>query len=207
MNEELILKYVLQNAVRYNGKANAGAVIGKVLQEDPELKNDINRVKGYIELIVKDVNSMTLKNQEDKLKLLAPELLEVKHEKEVRKIPELKNAKKVVMRFAPNPNGPLSLGHCRQALWNWFFVENYKGSYVLRFDDTDPKVKTPLKDAYEWFKDDLKWLNVKVSKTVIQSSRLKIYYNYAEELLKQGNAYVCNCNQDLFKKLINMREP
>ena len=90
MNEELILKYVLQNAVRYNGKANTGAVIGKVLQEDPELKNDIDRVKGYIELIVKDVNSMTLKNQEEKLKLLAPELLEVKHEKEVRKIPELK---------------------------------------------------------------------------------------------------------------------
>src|SRR3989344_7919294 len=119
MDEQLILKYVLQNAVKYNGKANSAAIIGKVLAEKPEYKADMNRVGSYINTIVKDVNTMPLGQQKEKLKKIAPELLEaveMKHEKEERKIPELVNVKgKVIMRFAPNPNGPMSLGHCRQA--------------------------------------------------------------------------------------------
>jgi len=207
MDEQLILKYVLQNAVKYNGKANAGAIIGKIIAEKPEYRNDMARVGSYINLVVKDVNTMSLGQQKDKLEKLAPELLQIieeKHEREERKIPELKNVKgKVVMRFAPNPNGPMSLGHCRQALWNWFFCQKYKGKYVLRFDDTDPKVKVAMKEAYSWFDPDLKWLGVKPWKRVIQSKRFTIYYRYAQELLKQGNAYVCTCSQEDFKELKN----
>ena len=210
MDEKLILKYVLQNAVKYNGKANAGAIIGKVLAEKPELKNEASRVGSYINLIVKDVNTMTLKQQKEKLKMVAPELLQViemKMGKEERKIPELDNVKgKVVMRFAPNPNGAMSFGHCRQALWNWFFARKYKGQYVLRFDDTDPGKKYPIKEAYKWFQNDLKWLGVKPSKVVIQSKRLKIYYGYIERLLKEGNAYVCTCDVEEFRKLINKQQ-
>ena len=88
MDEGLILKYVLQNAVRYNGKANPGAIIGKVLQEKPELRAEIERVSSYINIIVKDVNTMTLEQQKEKLGMVAPELLqmvEMKHDKEDRK--------------------------------------------------------------------------------------------------------------------------
>ncbi|HLC57845.1 MAG TPA: glutamate--tRNA ligase [Candidatus Nanoarchaeia archaeon] len=207
MDEGLILKYVLQNAVRYNGKANPGAIIGKVLQEKPELRAEIERVSSYINIIVKDVNTMTLEQQKEKLGMVAPELLqmvEMKHDKEERKIPELKNVHKgVVMRFAPNPNGPMSIGHCRQALWNWFFVQKYKGCYILRFDDTDPGKKYPIKEAYGWFKEDLRFLGVKPGKVVVQSKRLKIYYKYSERLLKEGNAYVCCCGVEEFRKLRN----
>lgn len=206
MDEGLILKYVLQNAVKYGGKANAGAVIGKIIAEKPGYKADLARVGSYINVVVKDVNTMSLEQQQEKLRMLAPELLEaleMKHEKEERKIPELKNVHgKVIMRFAPNPNGPMSIGHCRQSLWNWFFCQKYKGSYILRFDDTDPGKKSPLKEAYQWFKDDLKWLGVKPSKIVVQSSRLKVYYRYLERLLKQEQAYICTCNVGEFRKLI-----
>src|SRR3989344_9246795 len=94
MDEQLILKYVLQNAVKYGGKANAGAVIGKVIAEKPEYKAEMGRVGSYISTIVKDVNTMSLKQQQEKLQKIAPELLEaleVKHEKEERKIPELRD--------------------------------------------------------------------------------------------------------------------
>jgi len=109
------------------------------------------------------------------------------------------------MRFAPNPNGPMSFGHSRIALWNYFFTQKYKGKLILRFDDTDPKNKIPMKEAYDFFRNDLKWLKVKIDKTVTQSKRLKIYYSYAERLIQQGNAYVCTCKQEEFRNLVNKR--
>ena len=199
----LIFQYVLENAVKYNGKANPGAILGKILQEKPELKSDIDALMKKIQEIVKKVNLMPVEEQNKELSKLGI-VKSKKHKEEKRKIPDLKNAKKgkVVMRFAPNPNGPLSLGHCRQALWNWLLANKYKGSFILRFDDTDPRVKTPIKEAYSWIKNDLKWLGVKINKAVIQSKRFKIYYKYAELLLKQGNAYICTCNVEEFRKLL-----
>ena len=198
-----VLFYALSNAVKYNGKANSGAVLGKILQEKPELKSNIKELSKKIQEIVKKVNSMTIEEQCKELERLGP-TQHKKSKEEKRKIPNLKNVKrKVIMRFAPNPNGPISLGHCRQALWNYFFVQKYKGSLYLRMDDTDPKIKVPLKEAYSWIKNDLKWLNIKIHKTVIQSKRLKIYHKYAEKLLKQGNAYICTCNSEEFRKLIS----
>ena len=176
----LIFKYVLENDVKYNGKANPGAILGKILQEKPELKSDIDALMKKIQEIVKKVNLMPVEEQNKELSKLGI-VKSKKHKEEKRKIPDLKNAKKgkVVMRFAPNPNGPLSLGHCRQALWNWLLANKYKGSFILRFDDTDPRVKTPIKEAYSWIKNDLKWLGVKINKAVIQSKRFKIYYKYS----------------------------
>ena len=200
--DDLILRYTLENALKYNGKANTGAVIGKILQEKPELKSNIQELSKRIQDIVKKVNSMSIEEQNKELNKLG-QIKHKKHKEEKREIPRLKNVKgKVVMRFAPNPNGALSLGHCRQALWNWFFVQKYKGIYICRMDDTDPRTKVPIKEAYSWIKNDLKWLGVKINKTVIQSKRLSIYYKYAEKLLKQGNAYICNCNVEEFRRLL-----
>lgn len=198
-----ILKYALQNAVRYNGKANLNAVIGKVFSE---LKNiDKSKIVEETKKIVNDVNSMSLENQTNKLKELAPELLEQKKvEEKEKQIPDLENAiiGKVIMRVAPNPNGPLSLGRTRPSYWNYILAKKYKGRFILRFDDTDPKIKVPLKEAYKWIQEDLKFLDIKPDKIVIQSKRLKIYYKYAEELVKKDKAYVCTCNVDEWRKLI-----
>lgn len=200
--KDIILKYALNNAVQFNGKANPGAVIGKVLQEDPKLKNNIQQISREINEIVKEVNSMSLEEQKKHLEKF--NIQKKEKVKEVITVPELQNVKnKVIMRFAPNPNGPMSLGHSRIALWNYFFTQKYKGSFILRFDDTDPKNKVPMKEAYKWFEEDLKWLKIKINKVVIQSKRFKIYYKYAELLIKNNNAYICTCNSEEFKKLID----
>ena len=199
----LILKYALQNAVKFNGKASEGAVIGKILSEKPELKEKIKDLMKDIKDTVKEVNSWTLEKQIHEIEKIDPELLDNKKEEKKRELHELENVHhgNVVMRFAPNANGPLSLGRSRQALLNWFYVKKYKGKFILRYDDTDPKGKYPLKDAYKWIENDLKFLGVNISKKVIQSSRLKIYYKYAETVIKKNWAYICTCDVKEYRKL------
>jgi glutamyl-tRNA synthetase len=54
---------------------------------------------------------------------------------------------------------------------------------------------------YEKIKEDLSWLGVEVHETYIQSDRIEIYYKYAEKVLSDGNAYVCNCKVETFREL------
>ena len=200
MDEYQILRFVLDNAVRYEGKADIGSVMGQFLAAHPELKAKAKELMPHLKDVVDDVNKLSLDEQKAKLKELGEVVRPEKEERD--KVPELKNTDKLVVRFAPNPNGPISLGHCRPGLWNWFIKEKYGGKYVLRFDDTDPKVKPPMKEAYDWFKEDLKWLGVKPNKVVIQSKRLKTYYKYAQELINMRKAYVCTCDPEKKRELL-----
>ena len=62
---ELAYKYALLNAFLHNGKAVAKAVLGKIIAEDPELKRRIPEVIQVIEEVVKEVNKLSLKEQEN----------------------------------------------------------------------------------------------------------------------------------------------
>lgn len=200
--KKLILRCVLQNAVKYNGKATVGSVLGLVFAVDNKL--DKKKVISEVNKVVPEINKLSLDAQKKKLYSFG----EIKKRKVVKKSFSLKNAKigKVVMRFAPNPNGAMTFGHARVALWNWFFVQKYQGKWFLRMDDTDPRIKVPLKDAYGWFKEDLKWLGIKSDKIVTQSMRLKIYYKYAEELIKKGNAYVDTVPAEKMRVMLQNRD-
>ncbi|MFH1592000.1 MAG: glutamate--tRNA ligase [Candidatus Woesearchaeota archaeon] len=195
--KELILRCALENAVKYSGKADFGSVLGAVFARDK--KADKKKVIGLAKDIVNEVNSLSLREQEERLK-------KVGHVKKIRKKKKevsLENVKgKVIMRFAPNPSGYMSFGHARPGLWNEFLVKKYKGSYLLRMDDTDPRIKVPLKEAYKEIKKDLEWLGVKPSKVVIQSKRLNIYYKYAEKLIEMGKAYVDTLPSDVMRKML-----
>ncbi len=204
MNEKELIRFVLDNAVNHGGKAQVGSVISKVLSVHPEYKEKVKELSEEVKGLVNDINSWDLERQKNKLKELGEFEVVVKEEKD--KIPELKNTGKLVVRFAPNPNGPISLGHCRPALWNWFIAKKYGGKYILRFDDTDPKVKPPIKEAYKWFREDLKWLGVKPNKVVIQSKRLKKYYKYAQKLINMNKAYVCTCDTEKKRELLRKGE-
>jgi len=201
--DKVILKYVLQNSIKY-GKANAGAIVGKILMEKPELKKNVKEVMKEINKIIKETEKWNDNKKTEEVLKLDSKIFEKKKEKK-KELPELENTKNLVMRFAPNPNGPLSLGRSKQALWNWFFVEKYNGEFILRFDDTDPKIKVPMKEAYGLIEEDLKFLKIKISKKIIQSSRLKTYYKYAEELIKKNGAYVCTCEVEEYRKLRNSK--
>ncbi len=197
--EKLILQFALANAVQYGGKANAGAVIGKIIAIQPELKKNMGYIGKAVAQVVGEVNKMGLDKQKKELKKIGePEKVE---KKEREGLPELEGAVKgkVVMRLAPNPNAPFHIGHTRMVVVNDYYANKiYKGKLILRFDDTDPKnpKKVPLKEAYGWMKEDLEWLGVKWVKETRASERLSRYYQVFEEILKKGFGYVCTCPQD-----------
>ena len=64
--KDLILKYALANAVKFNGKANPGAVIGAVFGLDPELKKKAKEIGQEVAKVVKEVNAMSLDDQKAK---------------------------------------------------------------------------------------------------------------------------------------------
>jgi glutamyl-tRNA synthetase len=82
----------------------------------------------------------------------------------------------------------------------------YSGKFILRFEDTDPKVKKPSLEFYDSIRQDLKWLGCKVDEEYIQSDRLPIYYEYTERLISGGNAYVCECPSEEFRKKTIVKE-
>jgi glutamyl-tRNA synthetase len=194
--EELIRKHALKNALDY-GKANPKAVLGKVLAENPELKAKVKEILPLVEKIVVQVNSLS---REEIAQAIAGYSFEAKKEEKKETLPELSNVgKEVVMRFAPNPSGPLHLGHARAAVLNDAYVKRYGGKLILRIEDTDPARVYP--PAYEMIQEDLRWLGVEVHEVVVQSSRLEIYYEYARKLIEAGHAYVCECTSEEFQKL------
>lgn len=202
--KDKIRKYALQNAIKFNGKANPGAVIGKLLAEDPSLKQKIKEISRDMQAAVKEVNKMPLEEQAAELKRTAPELLEEKKKEEKKhELPELKNAEKgkVVMRFAPSPSGPMHLGHAYAISLSSEYCRKYQGRLILRIEDTNPK--NIYEPAYELLKEDGKWITKNnISEEIIQSDRMGYYYDYAEKLIDMGKAYVCTCNSDEFKTLI-----
>jgi len=199
--KELIRKLVLQNAVKYNGKANPGAVIGHLLGKDPSLKDRMKELSKDINEIIKEVNKLPLEKQAEELKKTAPELLEEKKEAKERTLPKLNNAKgKVIMRFEPSPSGPLHVGHAYVLGLNSEYCREYNGELYLRISDTNPD--NIYEPAYELIKEDAQWITKNnVKQFLIQSERLDIYYKYMEKLLSMEKAYVCECDSEAYKKL------
>ncbi len=111
------------------------------------------------------------------------------------------NTTKIVTRFSPNPDCVLHLGSARAILLSHEYARIYNGKFILRFEDTDPKIKKPSLKFYDSIRQDLKWLGCKVDEEYIQSDRLPIYYEYTEKLIEDGNAYVCECAPEEFRKI------
>ena len=204
--EKLILIYSLENAVKYDSIPDLGAVMGKIMAKDPELRKDAKEVSKIAKDTIDKVSMMGKEERERELKDLLKNFdfggEERKKEKEM-KLPDLdvKEGEKVVIRLAPNPNGPPTLGHARGIVSNGEYANVYDGEFILRFDDTDPRIKRPLLSAYEWYIRDCEWLGYKPDRIVTASGRMPIYYDYAEELIRLGKGYVCFCDRESFKVL------
>lgn len=96
--------------------------------------------------------------------------------------------KKVVVRIAPSPTGPLHVGTARTALFNYLFAKHNKGSLILRIEDTDKE-----RSKVEFEKDiieGLSWLQIKYDKLYRQSQRGEIYKSYIQKLIDNGSAYL-----------------
>jgi len=204
MDESLkntIEKYALQNAVRYSGKANIGAVIGKVLAENPELKEKAKDISKEAVKIIKDVNKLSLERQEKKLKESAPELLEKKAESKKKDIFEflgIREGQKVVTAFPPEPSKYPHIGHAKAIVVNYELAKRYNGTFYLRFEDTNPEAVE--RDFYELNLRDYEWLGIKPDKIEYASDFMEEFYKYAEKLINDNHAYVCSCQQETIKE-------
>lgn len=205
--EGLVYKFVLQNAVRYGGKASAGAIIGKLLSEDPSLKVRMAEVSKEIAAAVRRVNSMSLRDQVHELEHIAPELLEERKKEEGPRLKPLEGAVKgrVVMRVAPSPSGPLHVGHAYILALTSELCRMYDGKMILRIEDTNPE--NIYEPAYRMIPEDASWVTMgRVDEVVVQSDRLKQYYDSCHALLVKGHAYVCMCDADAFRELASRKE-
>ncbi len=197
--ETVARKYALKNAIEFEGEANPGAVIGKIFAELDIANEDKKEVQMKAQKIVKEVNNLSLEEQEEEIENYEFEEIE---KQEHDPIPDLKNAEEedVVVRFAPNPNGPPHLGHARGMVINGELRDKYDGKLILRFDDTDPVIKRPLKEAYEMYEEDYDWLGYKLDEVRYASKNFDNYIEYAEKLIEMGKAYVSQASQEEMQK-------
>ncbi|MEM4508356.1 MAG: glutamate--tRNA ligase, partial [Archaeoglobaceae archaeon] len=197
--KEIIMKYIAINSAKY-GKPDEKAVIGKVIAENPELKLKIKEVIQLVKDCIREFESLSELERKELISKYSSE--EKKKEEKELKLPPLPEAEvgKVVMRFAPNPNGPPTLGSARGIIINGEYCKEYRGKYILRFDDTDPKTKRPILEAYDWYIEDFEWLGYKPDEIIYASKRISLYYEYAKKLIELGGAYTCFCKKEEFKK-------
>lgn len=207
--DNVVRKYALQNAVQHGGKADPGAIVGKVLASEPTLRPHAKELGPVAATVVATVNAMAAEAQRAELEKLDPKLLvrQVKEQREgLKPLPGDDAVPTIVMRFAPNPNGPATLGHSRGMVVHAEYQRMYaaKGKpfkMILRYDDTDPATKKPMLDAYHSLLQDFEWLGGKPDQVLFASDRIDVYYEHAKTFIEKGNAYVCECSQETFKPL------
>lgn len=105
-------------------------------------------------------------------------------------------SKNVRVRFAPSPTGPLHIGGVRTALFNYLFAKKHGGTFVLRIEDTDQN--RYVEGAENYIVESLNWCNIPFDEgpntnekfgPYRQSERKYLYKQYADKLIKSGNAY------------------
>ncbi|KAL3462538.1 tRNA synthetases class I, catalytic domain-containing protein [Aspergillus heterothallicus] len=108
----------------------------------------------------------------------------------------LNTEKGVVTRFPPEPSGYLHIGHAKAALLNDYFAhEKYKGTLLVRFDDTNPsKEKQEFQDAIV---EDLALMGIRPDKTSFTSDYFDELYDYGLRIIKEGNAYADDTPQEI----------
>ncbi|WP_108028191.1 glutamate--tRNA ligase [Rhodovulum kholense] len=114
-----------------------------------------------------------------------------------------------VTRFAPSPTGYIHVGNLRTALFNYMIARKAGGTFILRFDDTDPE--RSKQEYIDGIREDLEWLGFSWDREEQQSARLDRYAEVAAELRASGRLYECfetPTELDLKrKKQLNMGKP
>ena len=199
--EKTALKYAVKNAFLHEFKADKGAVVGKLkaLHSEAEMK-EVIEVASRITTEVNSFSKEKIKKLYEEFEKEGFELKAVEKEKTLE-LPEGFSGE-VITRFAPNPNGPFHLGSARAAILSHAYAEKFKGKFILRFDDTDPKVKRPIDNPEKVFLEDLEYIGCKVDKVFFASDRLEIYYEYLKKLIELDKIYACFCESEEWRKNI-----
>lgn len=112
------------------------------------------------------------------------------------------------VRFAPSPTGYLHVGGLRTALYNYLFAKNQNGKFILRIEDTDRN--RYVEGAVDNLINVLKWIGLDYDEgpqkggdygPYMQSERLSIYKQFADELIEKNHAYYCFCTPERLTEL------
>jgi glutaminyl-tRNA synthetase len=103
----------------------------------------------------------------------------------------------VITRFPPEPNGFLHIGHAKAILVNFGFAKYHGGKCWLRYDDTNPEAEEQI--YYDSILEMIEWLGFHPEKITYSSDNFDRLYEHAEQLIKQGKAYVCHCDDTQIK--------
>ncbi len=120
--------------------------------------------------------------------------------------------KEVRVRYAPSPTGWQHIGGVRTALFNYLFARSQGGKFILRLEDTD---RTRYDEKYvQNLYDTMAWLGIKWDEggdkggeygPYVQSERFELYKKYAEELVKNGEAYYCFCDSERLDRIRHLQ--
>lgn len=192
--------YALKNAIAYQGKANQGAVISSLFHEGLK-KEDMAKYAKTIADIVKQVNSLSLEQQQKELEQ-AEDLISKRDTREKGELPRIPNVVegKIVTRIPPEPSKYNHIGHAISFLFNYVYSQKFHGKCVLRFEDTNPeKVSQEYVDAMK--SDVLEYLDIHPDVIRYVSDDMDVLYDYAEKLIKMEKAYACLCSQEELQNL------
>ncbi len=109
-----------------------------------------------------------------------------------------KHQGRVCTRFPPEPNGYLHIGHAKSICLNFGLARQYGGTCNLRFDDTNP-----VKEDVEYInsiQEDVRWLGFQWDNLFYASDYFEQLYQWAEQLIKDGKAYVCDLSAEEVSK-------
>ena len=107
---------------------------------------------------------------------------------------------KIICRFAPSPTWLLHIGGARTALFAWLYSKSLEGDCLLRLEDTDSeRSKQTYTDSII---DSFKWMGIEFDQEpVYQSKNKDKHLEKAQELVKKGKAYYCDCSPERLKKI------
>lgn len=198
--EQTIRTLALKNAIDFKGKANPGAIIGKILGQYAEWREKREELSAKVNKIVKEVNKLSAEKQKAELEKDAPEMLEKKEkqERDMFAFLGIKKGDKVVSAFPPGPEKYPHIGHAKALLLNYMLAKQYDGKFILRFEDTNPRLVQGI--FYEIMQENFRWLGVRWDELIYASDHMNLFYELCEKIIKSGDAYVCSCDGERIKK-------
>ncbi len=193
-------RYAIRNAFDHKGKADMGALVGKLKALYPE--SNPKELVPIAKKAVERVNNMGMDEIRREYEHFEKEGFELKIPEKKVGLLDLDWAadEPMITRFAPNPSAPIHMGHARPAILCYLYSKKYNGKFILRFDDTDPKIKKPMEGGEQLFLDDLAWLGIHPDLVTRSSDRMEIYYDYMHQIVGMGKAYVCTCEVEGWKE-------
>ncbi len=195
-----IRKYALKNAMDY-GSARPGNVLAKVAKLVP--KESMKELESEVRTIVDEVNSLPREGLESEYSAYSVEFERQQESKAAatsKPRMELAGATKgsFATRFAPEPSGYIHIGHASAAFLAREFAGIYEGKAFLYFDDTNPEKES--QEFVDSIKKDLEWLGIAFDREYYASDNMAMIYDCARKLLKEGNAYACECTGEDTKR-------